>query len=261
MIAEDEGTTAINRPIGRIGVLIPEGNIICETEFPSIAPIGYSFHYQRLLREGKMLNESSLLSMQYHVDSAASALSTISPTVLLYACTSGTFLSGYKRHSAMAERMQELSGIMSITTSTAVLIALRGLATKRIVMLTPYPAGIEKVEADFLRHYDVEVIYSDSFNCKDGDEIRMLSAKQVFDRALDYRGHKGQADAVFISCTNLPSFPIIERLENMLDMPVLTSNSASVWASLRLAGFKDDIAGIGAIGKMNFEQQGQEGIL
>jgi maleate isomerase len=48
-------------------------------------------------------------------------------------------------------------------------------------------------------------------------------------RKLDH----ADADAVFISCTNYRTFEIIERLERDLDLPVVTSNQATLWNTLR----------------------------
>ena len=49
------------------------------------------------------------------------------------------------------------------------------------------------------------------------------------------------AEAIFVSCTNLPTYDIIDPLERELGIPVLTANQVTLWAALRLAG----IAAIG----------------
>jgi maleate isomerase len=46
------------------------------------------------------------------------------------------------------------------------------------------------------------------------------------------------ADAMFISCTNLPTYDIIEPLERALGKPVLTANQVTMWAALRVLGRK-----------------------
>jgi len=50
---------------------------------------------------------------------------------------------------------------------------------------------------------------------------------------LALKADRAEADGVFISCTNLPTAPIIERLENELGKPVVTSNQATLWLGLR----------------------------
>ena len=43
-------------------------------------------------------------------------------------------------------------------------------------------------------------------------------------------------DAIFLSCTALPAVAVINRLEDRLGKPVITSNQAMIWMALRLAG-------------------------
>ena len=46
----------------------------------------------------------------------------------------------------------------------------------------------------------------------------------------------GAADALFISCTNLPTYDVIPQLEAELRMPVLSANQVTMWAALRAMG-------------------------
>jgi len=51
----------------------------------------------------------------------------------------------------------------------------------------------------------------------------------------------GDADAIFISCTNLRTFEIIEKLERDLGVPVITSNQATLWMALRQIDVRDQL--------------------
>ena len=46
----------------------------------------------------------------------------------------------------------------------------------------------------------------------------------------------GDAEAVFLSCTNLPALSIIEKLEKKLNRVVLTSNQVLIWDTLQNIG-------------------------
>ena len=50
-------------------------------------------------------------------------------------------------------------------------------------------------------------------------------------------------DAVFASCTNLNTFGVIERAENALGKPVISSNSALIWHLSALAGLTAHVPG------------------
>ena len=55
------------------------------------------------------------------------------------------------------------------------------------------------------------------------------------------------ADAVLLSGTGLPTVGVLELLERDLGKPVLSSNQASLWRALRMAGVREPITGFGRL--------------
>ena len=55
------------------------------------------------------------------------------------------------------------------------------------------------------------------------------------------------ADALFISCTALPVLSILDELEKKLNKPVLSSNQALIWDTIRSIGYKSPIKGYGKL--------------
>jgi maleate isomerase len=55
------------------------------------------------------------------------------------------------------------------------------------------------------------------------------------------------ADALFISCTALPVLDILNKLESKVLKPVLSSNQALIWDTLRSIGYKSPIKGYGKL--------------
>ncbi len=47
---------------------------------------------------------------------------------------------------------------------------------------------------------------------------------------------RDDADALFISCTNLPTYDVIPQLEAELRIPVISANQVTMWAALRRLG-------------------------
>ncbi|MEM4154152.1 MAG: hypothetical protein QXW52_04960 [Candidatus Caldarchaeum sp.] len=56
-----------------------------------------------------------------------------------------------------------------------------------------------------------------------------------------------ESEAVFISCTDLLTLHIISELEKEFGFPVVSSNQATLWDMLRLAGFDEKINNVGAL--------------
>jgi len=223
----------MNPPLRRIGALIPPGNVIVEREFARFAPPGVYVHYNRLYRPSVGIDKEGLLLMIKSAEQASKGLAQVSPEVILYACTSGSFLSGPGRENEIAEMIRGWTGVPSYTTSSAVIMGLTALGAKRVFMLTPYPDDIHAQEIEFLKFRGIAVAGHDTFRCADTVQIRDIPSERVAERVLEHRALASQCDAVFISCTNLLGMDQIAHLEQELKVPVTTSNHCTLWAALR----------------------------
>lgn len=223
----------MHNKIRRFGVLGPPGNTAMEYEFPTLLPKGVVFNYNRLSRPGSGITNESLVAMAKSIDRAAHDLAQAYPEIIVYGCTSGSFLFGIGREAETAQQITSVTGLPAITTSTAVVQALQAVGTRRVAMFTPYPDDINDHEVEFLRHYGFEVVHVDAFRCPTSEEIRRISSEQTAELVIQNEKQIADADTVFISCTNLLSVDQISRLEALLDKPVISSNQASVWAALQ----------------------------
>jgi len=220
----------------RIGALIPPGNVTVEREFPRFVPAGYSVHCNRLYRATVSVDQEGLLSMIRSAEQASRGLAQAGVEIIVYACTSGSFLSGPGREDEIGEMMERWTGLPACTTSTAVIRALGALRAKRVFMLTPYPRDIHAHEIEFLAYRGIRVEGDDTFECPDTVGIRDIASETVAERVLAHRDRASAADAVFVSCTNLLTMDQIEPLERELGVPVVSSNSCTLWAALTRIG-------------------------
>jgi maleate isomerase len=72
-----------------------------------------------------------------------------------------------------------------------------------------------------------------------------VSAESIYRAAIEVC-HE-QSDLLFISCTALRAAQVVDRLERVLDKPVVTSNQALVWHALELIGRPYSVVGFGAL--------------
>ena len=56
-----------------------------------------------------------------------------------------------------------------------------------------------------------------------------------------------EADAYFLSCTNIRCLSVVDELEQTLGKPVITSNTAMLWHVLRKGGIADAVPGFGKL--------------
>jgi maleate isomerase len=144
-----------------------------------------------------------------------------------------------------AAEMQKQTGIATVTTAASAVQALAYLGAKKVVVATPYTNDLNEIERAFLNYQGFEVITIKGMGLTDPDQIRETTAGAVyrFSREL----WAPEADALFFSCTGVPTFEVIELLEKDIGSPVISSNQATLWHMLRTAGVSTPIAGLGRL--------------
>ena len=76
-------------------------------------------------------------------------------------------------------------------------------------------------------------------------EIGKVDQNYLFDVLINL--DVSEADALFVSCTALPVLPLIQKLEDTLGIPVLSSNQALIWESLENIGENKSVKGFGRL--------------
>ncbi|WP_438361590.1 maleate cis-trans isomerase family protein, partial [Nocardioides massiliensis] len=117
---------------------------------------------------------------------------------------------------------------------TAVTAALRALGARRLAVVTPYVAPVAAGAVTYLEQTGFEVVARADLELLSNLEKGRLpvSAAEELARSVDVAG----ADAIMISCTNWRTLDRLADLEHHTGLPVVSSNLATLWAGLRLAG-------------------------
>lgn len=182
------------------------------------------------------LDLARLVSEHETLGDAVRTLTAISPEVVAYACTSGSFVGGLAGERAMCEAMTRSGAVPSLTTSGALLEALEELGVRRVALVTPYTVSVTRV----LEQYVAEAGVTVSGRAYMGltRHIWKVPYREVVEMARQAaaKGRLGAADALFISCTNLPTYDVIPQLEAELRLPVISANQVTMWAALRRLG-------------------------
>ena len=220
-----------------------------ENELHRMLPEGISLHIGRvLLMEG---NEEGLLKMNEYASRAAQEIATADVDIILYGCTSGSFMKGEEFNQGLSRHLSENSGVRVITTATAVKNGLSALGLKSVCLVTPYPENRNVWAKTWLSSLGVTVVEtirllpSNESQTVTNAEICRLLPELVYAGIKVYRFPK--VDGLLLSCTNLRTIEIIEVLEEDFGVPVITSNQASLWAALREVGYRRPIQGYGRL--------------
>ncbi|MFI1397677.1 decarboxylase [Streptomyces sp. NPDC020681] len=198
---------------------VPDDVSLRLTRTPYV-PVEVSLDLARLVSEHETLHE------------AVQALTVSEPEVIAYACTSGSFVGGIAGERAMCEAMTAAGDVPSLTTSGALLEALDELGACRIALVTPYTESVTESLEEYLAEAGAVVTGRAFLGLT--RHIWKVPYRSVVDMAR--QAVVGAADALFISCTNLPTYDAIPQLEAELRMPVLSANQVTMWSALRRIG-------------------------
>jgi maleate isomerase len=176
------------------------------------------------------------------LETAAVQLADASVDVIAFACTTGSLLGGPGYDHRLAERIHAATGVRATTTASAVVRALRAASVRTVAVGTPYNDELNALERAFLEQSGFEVVHIEGLALLDDLELDALGWQAVRDLAESVSGHG--ADATFLSCTNLPTLPLLSELETLHDRPVISSNSATIWDSLNMIGIAATLPGL-----------------
>ena len=166
------------------------------------------------------------------VADATRRVTIVEPEVVAYACTSGSFVSGRAGEAAVRDAMVSAGARRAVTTSGALVRAIQALGARSVAVVTPYEDAVgERLEA-FLAESGVTVTGTSNMGLT--GRIWTVAEDVTADLVRTTARHGG--DAVFVSCTNLPTYDVIAPLEAELGRPVLTANQVTMWAALAEAG-------------------------
>ena len=226
----------------RIGVLLPSSNMVIEPEFYRTVPPGITVHSMRLFLTEEKYN--AWMTMNQEIEKGSVYLSTAEVDVILFACTGASFAKpGYDRE--IVARIHQATGLRSTTTSTAVLEAFNELKVKKISLATPYPKEANGIAKVFFESNGIEVIVEKGLGIVSSAEIGKLSPAAAHQLAME--ADRPEAEAILLSCTNLRTFDVLEKLEKHLGKPVISSNQASLWKTLKILGSGLPIRGCGML--------------
>jgi len=177
-----------------------------------------------------------LSALENSVYSEAEKLATAEVDIIVYGCTSGSFIRGHKQYAAIEEEVEKSFGIPCVATAGAVVRALNHLNSKKIALVTPYTFEITEVERRFLVAHGFETLSTYYASIKENTVIGRVSDEEVFKWVV--KQPDKNADAVFVSCTNLSTFRVLGKIEQTLDIPAVSSNSATLWSVVTRLGVR-----------------------
>jgi maleate isomerase len=229
---------------GMIGLIVPSNNTVILPEFYSALPDGVAAYETRMRVEGDLTPET-LRKMVGDAEAAADLLRQTGVDFICYCCMASTIVKGWVWERDLLARFSNKVRKGVTSANCALRDALTVLGAKRVALVTPYPENLNALLPAFFSAGGFEVTAVAGTPVRDVAAVRGLSPDQIFRTARTLAAE--DVDAVCLLATDMHTFPIIEKLERDRGRPVLTSNQALLWASLRALGVSEPIGGLGKL--------------
>ena len=236
------------RPYGwraRIGLIVPSPNTVTETEFWQMAPKGVSVHTTRLLYRADEVDDP-VADMEQFLPQTLEELRGLEVDVVAYACTASALKTP---HEETQDEVAEGVGRPAVTTMGTILEALKALGVTRIAVGSPYPEEVNKAERKYFESQGLTVTADEGVILFEAQQrLRHMNLVTEADvEELAKHIDSPDAEAIFLSCGDMATLGIVDKLEKTLEKPVVTSVQATFWGALRAAGIDDRIDGYGTL--------------
>ncbi len=144
----------------------------------------------------------------------------------------------------------QVSEAIRLPVATAVssaVAALRVFSAKSVLLMTPFDAKSDAAIKDHLYGLGFTVYLGPAFEGRKAGSGVDLNADQFYDLVVKtYQSHP-PADAIYFQGATMDPLPIIQRLEDSLDVPVIASNPAMIWNMLSMLGVKGSVKNYGRL--------------
>jgi maleate isomerase/arylmalonate decarboxylase len=231
----------------KLGLIVPPTNTVNEAEWSRMMPEGVTFHTHRMPLHPDTTSEAGKRGLMADLDQVFDMLKQSRVDAIAYACTAGSMINPV---GSLPDALSERSGVKAVTTSAAIVAALKTLGVRRLSVATPYAHRLNEHETHFLEEngFTVERLIGLGIGAGGPAEYVRIAETPLEEVAAHARAAFAPgSEALLITCTDLPTLPLLEPLEAELGVPVVTSNQATFWAMLRAAGVEDRFERFGVL--------------
>ena len=229
----------------RIGIVVPSVNTVMEPWAQRTVPQGVGVFAARMFIPPATTSEAFIEMDRSEGKAAIRQLSSVFPDVIAYGCTASSIIQGLEYDSHLRAEISAAYKVPSTTAAHAILVAADTLGARKVSIVSPYTKEVDEAEHRYFAAAGLEVLGGAHLGIADGFQLAQPEPDELFE--LGRRGFDAQSDALIMTCLNTRSHTVIDRLEQALGKPVITSTQATLWQALRLAGIADRLEGFGRL--------------
>jgi len=218
----------------RIGLIVPSSNTVVEPDFARNLPRGATLHTARMfLAETTEAAERVMITR--YVPQAVRDLASLYPHVVAFACTSGGAVLGADGEAKLVGDIARETGALVVSTNEAVKSRLERCNPERIAVITPYVDELNQRIRAGLEGRGLNVVHCTGLGITENYALAGVPPAGILAYAQEQLADVS-FDLLFVSCTNFRGVEARSLLMERFGVPVVTSNQATVEATLEAIG-------------------------
>ena len=229
----------------RVGLLVPDADIGPEAEWSALAPPGLQVNVSRFRfpiapvvadRDQISMDSVDFVASPGPLEDAIGLLEQLPIQVFSLAFTSNSYVAD---DDVLVERLSaRVGGRPVVTTGHAFLAAIAHLNAKRVLHIDPpwFPAELTEMGHKWLESKGVSVARSETCTLPSGQgNMHPTAVHRWLCDTIESRP-EDKVDMVMLGGNGFRTSSVIRAVETDTGVPVVTSNAALIWQTLRTAG-------------------------
>ena len=144
-------------------------------------------------------------------------------------------------------KVSEAIRLPVVTAVSSAVAALNSFAAKSVLLMTPFDAKSDAVIKDHLNSIGLTVYLGPAFEGRKAGSGVDLTADQLFDLVVKTYQSYAPADAIYFQGATMDPLPILQRVEDALNVPVIASNPAMIWNMLSMLSVQGSVENYGRL--------------
>lgn len=224
-------------PRAVIGVMTPAMNTVVQPELELLRPAGVTNQMQRFRLGGDAVSDD--------LPDEAAKLMDCAPAAIAIGLTTDAGPGGPAKLAARCAELAQSAGVPVFNASAADYAALTAIGAKRIGVVTPFNAEVDRVVRANTEDAGFEVV---AIKGTEAPSLPAICETPLDDIRRVFRiVAEADCDAILQVGTALPVVAIIAELEAEIGKPVVACNAAVYWQTLRGIGIADPVQGYGCL--------------
>ena len=173
----------------------------------------------------RSLTRDDLLTASENAVASAKMLATARVDLINYIATATCFVLGNEGEASLVKSIEDATGIQATAGGISVTKALRFFGANKILCYTPYTEAIAAIEREYFENAGFEIL---------ADIVTLGKAHP-------------EAEAVFCVGGCFRTLEVVDKIEQIIGIPVIGTQQANMWNDLRMCGIGDLITGLGKL--------------